>query len=190
MPLDILNFVRKWQQSSLTERSGYQDHFRDLCDALGVPRPNEHDTDGSSYTFEKNVTKTGTDDKGFADVWKRGWFAWEYKSKGGDLKAAYKQVNQYHEALENPRCSSSATSTASKSTRNLKTCRRASTNSRSKTCSTPATRPPAPSLLLKSSATSSATSTSSALTAPPPASPKPPPPISCVSPNNSNSNAP
>ncbi|HEX5282586.1 MAG TPA: DNA methyltransferase [Bryocella sp.] len=102
MPLDILNFVRKWQQSSLTERSAYQQHFRDLCEALGVPHPTEQDVDGSSYTFEKHVPKTGTDDKGFADVWKRGYFGWEYKSKGGDLKKAYRQLNDYQEALLNP----------------------------------------------------------------------------------------
>lgn len=102
MPVDILNFVRKWQQSSLTERSAYQQHFRDLCEALGVPHPTEQDTDGSSYTFEKHVPKTGTDDKGYADVWKRGYFGWEYKSKGGDLKKAYRQLNEYQEALLNP----------------------------------------------------------------------------------------
>ena len=31
-----------------------------------------------------------------------GFFGWEYKSKGGDLKAAYKQLANYHEDLENP----------------------------------------------------------------------------------------
>jgi type II restriction/modification system DNA methylase subunit YeeA len=69
---------------------------------LGVPHPTEVDEIGSSYTYEKRVTKAGTGEEGYADVWKRGWFAWEYKSKGGDLKKAYKQLNEYHEALENP----------------------------------------------------------------------------------------
>jgi hypothetical protein len=101
MPLDILAFVRKWNASTLTERSGAPQHFRDLCDALDVPHPTEEDQIGTSYTFEKRVAKTGGGE-GFADVWKRGFFAWEYKSKGGDLKAAYKQLNEYHEALENP----------------------------------------------------------------------------------------
>jgi hypothetical protein len=70
--------------------------------ALGVPHPTAEDVTGSSYTYEKRVSKTGSDDTGYADVWKRGYFAWEYKSKGGDLKKAYKQLNEYHEALENP----------------------------------------------------------------------------------------
>ena len=101
MPLDIVAFVRKWNASKLTERSGAPQHFRDLCEALGVPHPTQEDEIGASYTFEKRVAKAGGGE-GFADVWKRGFFAWEYKSKGGDLKAAYKQINEYHEALENP----------------------------------------------------------------------------------------
>ncbi|MBW4039275.1 MAG: class I SAM-dependent DNA methyltransferase [Acidobacteria bacterium] len=98
---DIVSFVRKWNASQLTERSAAPQHFRDLCEALGVPHPTEEDGIGTSYTYEKRVAKTGGG-QGFADVWKRGYFAWEYKSKGGDLKAAYKQLNEYHEALENP----------------------------------------------------------------------------------------
>jgi hypothetical protein len=101
MPLDLISFVRKWNASQLTERSSAQQHFRDLCEVLGVPHPTELDEVGASYTFEKRVTKTGGGE-GYADVWKRGYFAWEYKSKGVDLRAAYKQLNEYHEALENP----------------------------------------------------------------------------------------
>jgi type II restriction/modification system DNA methylase subunit YeeA len=101
MALDPLRFVRKWNASQLTERSAAPQHFRDLCEMLGVPHPTEVDEIGASYTFEKRVAKTGGGE-GYADVWKRGWFAWEYKSKGGDLRAAYKQLNEYHEALENP----------------------------------------------------------------------------------------
>jgi len=56
----------------------------------------------SSYTYEKHVSKAGSGEPGYADVWKRGYFAWEYKSKGGDLKKAYKQLIEYHEALDNP----------------------------------------------------------------------------------------
>ena len=101
MPLDLTAFVRKWQASKLTEKSAAKDHFRDLCEVLGVPHPTEEDLDASSYTFEKRLTKVGGGE-GFADVWKRGYFAWEYKSKGADLNAAYKQLNEYHEDLDNP----------------------------------------------------------------------------------------
>ncbi len=37
MPLDILAFVRKWTASTLNERSGAPQHFRGLCEAVGVP---------------------------------------------------------------------------------------------------------------------------------------------------------
>ncbi len=36
------------------------------------------------------------------DVWKRGFFAWEYKGKHADLDKAYQQLLQYRESLENP----------------------------------------------------------------------------------------
>ena len=39
---------------------------------------------------------------GWADVWKRGCFAWEYKTQGKDLDAAFQQLRQYALALENP----------------------------------------------------------------------------------------
>ncbi len=102
MPIDLLNFVRKWNASTLTERSAAPQHFRDLCEVLDVPHPTQTDEIGANYTYEKRVAKAGTGEEGFADVWKRGFFAWEYKSKGGDLKKAYRQLNEYHEALENP----------------------------------------------------------------------------------------
>jgi hypothetical protein len=40
--------------------------------------------------------------KGFADVWKRGFFAWEYKGSHKDLQTAYLQLADYCEDLENP----------------------------------------------------------------------------------------
>ena len=101
MPLDLTSFAIKWQQTQLTERSAYQQHFRDLCEALGVPHPTEEDLTGNNYTFEKHVTKV-SEGKGFADVWKRDAFAWEYKLPGGNLKKAYTQLIDYHEDLENP----------------------------------------------------------------------------------------
>lgn len=101
MPLDLTSFAIKWQQTQLTERSAYQQHFRDLCEALGVPHPTEEDLVGNNYTFEKPVTKV-SEGKGFADVWKRDAFAFEYKLPGGNLKKAYQQLIEYHEDLENP----------------------------------------------------------------------------------------
>jgi len=56
---------------------------------------------GAQYAFEKSVSKAAVGD-GFADVWKKDFFGWEYKGKGKDLKAAYLQLLGYREDLSNP----------------------------------------------------------------------------------------
>jgi type II restriction/modification system DNA methylase subunit YeeA len=94
-------FAAKWTRCQRTERAAAQEHFVDLCRMLDVETPNQADPGGSWYAFEKGAEKTGGGD-GFADVWKRGHFAWEYKGKKKDLRAAYQQLLQYREALENP----------------------------------------------------------------------------------------
>jgi len=99
--LDLPTFITTWQRSTLTERSAAQQHFLDLCAVLGEPTPATADPDGAHYTFERGARKTGGG-SGWADVWKRGYFGWEYKGKRKDLKAAYDQLLQYREDLENP----------------------------------------------------------------------------------------
>ena len=94
-------FIAKWQQVRLSERSACQQHFLDLCKLLGQPTPAEADPDGTWYTFEKGVQKT-EGGQGWADVWMRDHFGWEYKGKHKDLKAAYSQLLLYREDLENP----------------------------------------------------------------------------------------
>jgi type II restriction/modification system DNA methylase subunit YeeA len=94
-------FIAKWKASSLKESAGSQEHFIDLCRLLGEPTPAEADPSGENYAFEAGATKT-TGKEGWADVWKRGCFAWEYKGKGRDLQQAYAQLQQYAVALENP----------------------------------------------------------------------------------------
>ena len=94
-------FIAKWKRSQLSERSAAQQHFLDLCELLGQPKPAEADPDGTEYTFERGVSKTGGGD-GWADVWKRGYFGWEYKGKHKDLAAAYQQLLEYREDVENP----------------------------------------------------------------------------------------
>jgi len=103
------DFIAKWSIGApahgLNERAGAQAHFIDLCRVLGVPEPG----DPESYCFERGVTKTGsaavlgkqrTD--GFADVWLRGHFAWEYKAPGKSLEGALRQLMMYALPLENP----------------------------------------------------------------------------------------
>ena len=94
-------FIAKWRASELKERSAAQEHFIDLCRLLGEPTPAEADPTGEHYCFERGARKdTGGD--GWADVWKRYCFAWEYKGKHADLGAAFNQLRQYALALENP----------------------------------------------------------------------------------------
>ncbi|MGH8221948.1 MAG: type IIL restriction-modification enzyme MmeI [Woeseiaceae bacterium] len=94
-------FIAKWRASSLKESAASQEHFIDLCRLLGEPTPAEADPAGDFYTFEYGATKA-TGGQGWADVWKRGCFGWEYKGKHKDLQRAYAQLLQYAAALENP----------------------------------------------------------------------------------------
>ena len=68
---------------------------------LGQPKPTDVDPTGAWYAFEKGVD-TADGKKGWADVWLKGKFGWEYKRKHRDLRAAYQQLQKYREALENP----------------------------------------------------------------------------------------
>ena len=95
------HFIKKWTAAGLSERSAAQQHFLDLCALLGEPTPAEADPEGDTYTFEKGGT-TAIGGHGWADVWKKGAFAWEYKGPGKDLNAAYLQLKKYADMLENP----------------------------------------------------------------------------------------
>ena len=94
-------FIAKWRASTLKESSASQEHFIDLCRLLGERTPAEADPTGEDYCFERGARKdTGGD--GWADVWKRHCFAWEYKGKHANLDTAFNQLRQYALALENP----------------------------------------------------------------------------------------
>jgi hypothetical protein len=113
-------FKRKWARYSGKETSAYQEHFNDLCALLGHPSPATADPTGSeSFCFQKRVMKDAElfaiqdsgriaeepaieRERGFADVWKKGCFAWEYKGKKKNLDAAYQQLLRYRESLLNP----------------------------------------------------------------------------------------
>ena len=102
-------FARRWSGVTLSERSASQQHFVDLCHMLNQKTPAEADPTGEFYTFERRVQKTGINasggkagSKGFADVWYKGHFAWEYKGPHKDLDAAYNQLLLYREDLDNP----------------------------------------------------------------------------------------
>ena len=94
-------FIEKWRKVTQTEKAVSQSHFNDLCAVLGELTPVEADPDGEEFCFERGARKD-SGGGGWADVWKRGHFAWEYKSQGKDLDAAFQQLRQYALALENP----------------------------------------------------------------------------------------
>jgi type II restriction/modification system DNA methylase subunit YeeA len=92
-------FLAKWQGSTLNERQSYQAHFADLCALVGAETPTPASAD--NYCYERGVSKTGSK-HGWADVWKRGHFAIEYKAPDRNLDAALKQLMTYALALDNP----------------------------------------------------------------------------------------
>ncbi len=99
--LSIPEFIAKWRKVELKERSAAQEHFIDLCNALDHLTPAAADPTGASFCFEKGASKQDGGE-GFADVWKKDFFGWEYKGKHKDLAAAYDQLLLYRDALANP----------------------------------------------------------------------------------------
>jgi type II restriction/modification system DNA methylase subunit YeeA len=97
----VQEFISKWSRSTLKERSSAQEHFIDLCRLLNEPTPAQADPHGDWFCFERGANKTGGG-KGWADVWRRHCFAWEYKGKHKDLTVAFCQLQRYAIALENP----------------------------------------------------------------------------------------
>ena len=100
--LSAAEFAAKWRDNARRERASSQEHFIDLCRMLGVQTPNEADPSGEWYTFEAGAERLSTGNRGWADVWKRKHFGWEYKGDHADLAAAYRQLLDYREDLENP----------------------------------------------------------------------------------------
>jgi hypothetical protein len=99
-----IDFIQTWGPDGLrdgeNERQGAQAFFIDLCDLLGVPRPGTQE----GYIFEQKTDSPITDkaDKGFADVFWRGRFAWENKAPRKNLDEALRQLRRYAWQLENP----------------------------------------------------------------------------------------
>lgn len=95
------NFIEKWGPGgpafALNEEQGAQSHFLDLCELLGVPKPGSE----AGYVFEEKNSVIGGR-TGYADVFRRGAFAWENKAPGKNLDAALRQLLSYSLALSNP----------------------------------------------------------------------------------------
>ena len=95
------DFIQKWGPGGpafhLNEEQGAQSHFLDLCELLAVPKPGSE----AGYLFEEKNSLIGGR-TGYADVFRRGAFAWESKAPGKSLDSALKQLLTYSLALSNP----------------------------------------------------------------------------------------
>ncbi|HVS51670.1 MAG TPA: DNA methyltransferase [Opitutaceae bacterium] len=114
--MTVAEFKKKWAKYRGKETSAYQEHFNDLCRLLGQKTPVEADPSGTDwFCFQKRVVKDlelravdeagaepAHDERGFADVWLKDHFGWEYKGKKKNLTEAYNQLLRYREALLNP----------------------------------------------------------------------------------------
>ena len=77
-------FITRWTRSSAAERANYQLFLSELCDLLGVGRPNPSTADDSAdaYVFERSVRfdhADGTHSTGRIDLYKRNCFVLEAK---------------------------------------------------------------------------------------------------------------
>lgn len=83
-PAQLQVFLSKWEASGAAERANAQLFLAELCDMLGVdrPEPKTPDESANAYVFEKVLT-TATGSSNFVDLYKRGCFVLETK-QGAD----------------------------------------------------------------------------------------------------------
>jgi hypothetical protein len=80
----VENFVARWKDSQAAERANYVSFLNELCDLLGVPKPNPATKEDArdDYVYERAVTfqnGDGTTTTKFIDLYKRGCFVLEAK---------------------------------------------------------------------------------------------------------------
>ena len=78
------DFIQRWESSGAAERANYVLFLTELCDLLGVarPEPTKPDDVDNAYVFERAVTfqnGDGTTSVGRIDLYKRGCFVLEAK---------------------------------------------------------------------------------------------------------------
>jgi hypothetical protein len=81
---DIASFIARWSSSGAAERANYQLFLSELCDLLGVARPDptKPDDADNAYVFERSVTfhhPDGTTSTGRIDLYKRSCYVLEAK---------------------------------------------------------------------------------------------------------------
>jgi hypothetical protein len=102
----IEQFITRWQNSSGNERANYQMFFSELCDALGVKRPDvKGSVAGDPYCFDKDITiyhPSGKKTPGYIDFYKADHFLIEAKqgSEKSGKGTAKRGTNSYLKAME------------------------------------------------------------------------------------------
>lgn len=101
-PPDLGDFINRWATSGAAERANYQLFLCELCDVLGVPRPEPAKADSSQnpYVFEHPVRFDdgyGRTTTRFIDLYRRGSFILEAK-QGSD-----KEISEDETGLKLPR---------------------------------------------------------------------------------------
>ena len=75
-------FIARWDGTEQAERANYQRFLDELCDVLGVPRPDPASGPLGDYRYERSVTRhepDGTTSTRRIDLYKRGCFVLEAK---------------------------------------------------------------------------------------------------------------
>src|SRR6476620_7670971 len=80
----VERFINRWSASSGAERANFHLFASELCELLGVARPDpaKEDVNLNDYTFERSVEfkePDGTTSQGRIDLYKRGSFVMEAK---------------------------------------------------------------------------------------------------------------
>jgi len=80
----VESFIARWQSAGGSERANYQLFIGELCDLLGLPRPEPAQAEAgeNAYCFERRVTfrhGDGGESAGFIDCYRRGAFVLEAK---------------------------------------------------------------------------------------------------------------
>jgi hypothetical protein len=83
----VAEFISRWKASGGSERANFQTFANELCEVLGLPKPApaSEATRANSYCFEHPVTfiHTGTQSRGFIDLYRAGHFVMEAKQGTG-----------------------------------------------------------------------------------------------------------
>lgn len=78
-------FIARWDGTAMAERANYIPFLSELCDVLGLPRPDAATGSGGNYRFERGVTHReddGSTSSRRIDLYRRGCFVCEAKQGG------------------------------------------------------------------------------------------------------------